>query len=396
MIFRKIAICIFLATCYSLLATGISMFKVLKNDKKTKARLGKFTTPHGEVSTPAFFPVATQAAIKGMSTRQLKEIGPQGILVNAYHLNLRPGTEIIKAAGGLHSFMGFDRTIVSDSGGYQVFSLEGLRKVSSEGVEFQSHLDGSRIFLTPEEVVRIQLDLGTDVVLPLDECVKYPTSRDYAVLAVDRTVEWARKSVSFFRASDSKSLFFAISQGATYSELRQECLERLCELDIDGIAVGGLSVGEPEGLRYEMLSLTTDRLRTGKKDCLVYFMGYGKPRDILEAVELGADMFDCVVPTRYGRTGTAFTSRGKLVVRNAEFARDFSPLDENCQCFVCQNYSRAYLRHLINAREIAGAEMLTYHNLWWYKNFIRSLRRAIEEDRFSEFKKEFLSAYKED
>jgi len=372
------------------------MFSVKFRDKTCKARRGEFTSCHGKVQTPAFFPVATQGTIKGLSTRDLEEIGAQGILVNAYHLNLRPGTEIIKAAGGLHKFMGFDKTIVSDSGGYQVFSLESLRTVTSQGVEFQSHLDGSRIFLTPEDVIRIQLDLGTDVVLPLDECVKYPASHEYARQADQRTLEWAGRSLDYFRASDSRSSFFGIVQGATYPDLRRECAEKLISLGVDNLAVGGLSVGEPENLRYQALAEVTDVAAEQKKDYLVYFMGYGKPRDILEAVTLGVDLFDCVVPTRYGRTGSAFTSEGKKVIRNAEFSRDLRPLDQDCDCFVCRRYSRSYLRHLINAKEMTGLQLITYHNVYWYKNFIRRIRESIEQGRFLEFKKEFLSKYIDD
>lgn len=371
------------------------MFEVVKKDTITKARLGVFTTRHGQVSTPAFFPVATQGTIKGLSSKDLNDIGVRGVLVNAYHLFLRPGTGIIKSAGGLHKFMGFDKAVISDSGGYQVFSLESLRKVTSGGVEFQSHVDGRTFFLAPCDIIQIQCDLGSDVILPLDECVKYPSVYDYACIAANRTLEWASVSQHFFEKKHSASSFFGIVQGATYPDLREKCAKELIRIGVDGIAVGGLSVGEPENVRYNMLSIVIDTVAREKKDYLIYFMGYGKPRDILEAVSLGVDLFDCVVPTRFGRTGTAYTHQGKVIVRNALYACDFSPLDKECECFVCRNYTRAYLRHLINVKEMTGLYLLTYHNVWWYNNFMKNIRNALLEKRFGEFKNEFLARFKE-
>jgi len=369
------------------------MFKVIKEDKATKARLGVFSANHGVLNTPSFFPVATQASVKGVSPRQLDEIGIDGLLANAYHLYLRPGIEVIKKCGGLHKFMGFNRTIITDSGGYQIFSLERLRRLSDEGVEFQSHVDGNTVFLTPQDVIRIQLDLDSDVVVPLDECVKFPCTYDEAAAAVKRTVDWTKKSKIYFANNNkNRNLFFAIIQGSTYTDLRKECLQEIVPLGIDGLCIGGLSVGEPQDLRYNILSFIHDNV---DKKYLRYFMGYGKPRDILEAVSLGIDLFDCVVPTRFGRTGTAFTKEGEIVVRNAPYINDFRPLDDGCDCYCCRNFSRAYLRHLINAGEMLGVQLITYHNVFWYKKFMDQIKRAISQDKFLEFKEEFLAKYKQ-
>ena len=369
------------------------MFTLLKEDNTTQARTGIFKNRKGQVMTPAFFPVATQAAVKGLCPRDLDRIGIQGLLVNAYHLYLRPGTEVIKKGGGLHKFMGFDRTIITDSGGYQIFSLKRLRKVADWGVEFQSHIDGKTVRLSPEDVIKIQLDLDSDVIVPLDECVGYPATHEKADKAVSRTLDWARKSKVYFDKHKEKgNSFLGIVQGSTYSDLRQKCLQELLSLGLDGICIGGLSVGEPTDLRYNMLSLIE---KNTPKECFRYFMGYGRPLDILEAVSLGVDLFDCVVPTRFARTGTAYTNEGKIVVRNADYTDDHSPLDKECACYVCRDFSRAYLRHLINAKEILGVQLLTYHNIFWYKNFMERIRNAIKEERFSSFKKEFLSNFKE-
>jgi queuine tRNA-ribosyltransferase len=366
------------------------MFKIIKEDTETSARLGSFQTNHGSVKTPSFFPVATQAAVKGLGPRELCEIGIDGLLVNAYHLYLRPGVEIIKKCGGLHKFMGFNKTIITDSGGYQIFSLENLRKVNDEGVQFQSHLDGETIFLTPEVVIEVQLDLDSDVVVPLDECIKFDSSYELARIAMERTIRWAKKSKDCFDKKKTKSLFFGIIQGGVYTDLRKECLQAICDLNPDGLCIGGLSVGEPKDLRYNILSFVHEN---SAKNHLRYFMGYGKPVDILEAVNLGVDLFDCVVPTRYGRTGTAFTHRGEIVVRNAPCRDDTKPLDEKCQCHTCRNFSRAYLRHLINANEMLGTQLITYHNVFWYNDFMHTIRKAIDENIFLEFKKDFLASY---
>ncbi|MFH1875301.1 MAG: tRNA guanosine(34) transglycosylase Tgt [Candidatus Omnitrophota bacterium] len=368
------------------------MFTIIKEDTVTKARLGIFKTPHGSVNTPAFFPVATQAAVKGLTTRELDEIGIEGLLVNAYHLYLRPGVDVIRNAGGLHRFMGFDKTIITDSGGYQIFSLEPFRNVTDEGVAFQSHIDGKTFFLTPESVMGVQQALGSDVAVPLDECVKYPASYEVAEKACTRTVCWAQKSKTFFDREARGQAFFAIVQGATFADLRARCLEALLSLSPQGICIGGLSVGEPEDLRYNMLSLINSQLNG---TFLRYFMGYGMPRDILEAVSLGTDLFDCVVPTRLARTGTVFTWEGKLVVRNSPYIDDHRPIDNQCSCYVCKKFSRAYVRHLVNVNEMLAAQLLSYHNVFWYKMFMDRIKDAIAQDRFAEFKKEFLSRYKE-
>ncbi len=370
------------------------MFTIIKEDSNTKARLGRFDTRRGSLSTPSFFPVATQATVKGLSARDLEEIGIDGLLVNAYHLYLRPGTEIIKNAGGLHSFMGVDKTIITDSGGYQIFSLEGLRKVSDNGVEFQSHIDGSTFFLKPEDVIKIQLDLDSDVIVPLDECVKYPSSFEGVQRAVERTIDWARKSKDYFtRNAKNNNLFFGIVQGSVYPQLRKKCLDGLIPLGLDGLCIGGLSVGEEPDLRYNILSFIHDNVDA---KYLRYFMGYGKPRDILEAVSLGVDLFDCVVPTRFARTGCAFTDEGKIVVRNASYAKDTRPLDPECQCYSCKNFTRSYIRHLVNVKEMLGIQLITYHNVFWYKNFMVRIREAIDAGSFSSFKEEFLNSFKDD
>ncbi|MBD3263601.1 MAG: tRNA guanosine(34) transglycosylase Tgt [Candidatus Omnitrophica bacterium] len=369
------------------------MYKLLYKDKDTKARRGVFKTKRGEFKTPAFFPVATQGAVKGLWPQHLETIGIEGLLVNAYHLLLRPGVDIIKKCGGLHKFMGFDGTIITDSGGYQIFSLKGLRKISDEGVGFQSHFDGNTCFLTPEETVKVQLNLDSDIVVPLDECSNFPTDYNYAKNALQRTLSWAVKGKAYFdREERENNLFFGIVQGATYKDLRRICIEKLLELGTSGMCIGGLSVGEPADLRYNMLSFISDNT---PDSVLRYFMGYGKPPGILEAVSLGVDLFDCVVPTRFGRTGTAFTQAGEIVVRNSAYINDCSPLDAECSCFVCRNFSRAYIRHLINVKEMLGVQLLTYHNIFWYNNFLSRIRESISQGNFKEFKENFYSVYRE-
>ncbi|MEI8349787.1 MAG: tRNA guanosine(34) transglycosylase Tgt [Candidatus Omnitrophota bacterium] len=369
------------------------MFKVIKEDKVTKARVGIFETAHGSLETPSFFPVATQAAAKGIWPKELEEIGIDGLLVNAYHLYLRPGVKVIKACGGLHKFMNFHKTIITDSGGYQIFSLERLRKVSDEGVQFQSHVDGTSFFLTPQDVIETQLILASDVVVPLDECVKFPTEYKQADIAASRTISWLKKSKEYFDIhKKNNALFFGIVQGSTYLDLREKCLTELLKSGVDGLCMGGLSVGEPEDLRYNVLSFIAEN--TDNRH-IRYFMGYGLPPDILEAVTFGIDLFDCVVPTRMARTGTAFTNRGKIVVRNSPYISDTTALDEQCRCQVCKNFSRAYIRHLINVNEMLGAQLLAYHNLFWYRNFMENIKTAIKEDRFVQFKKDFLSKFTE-
>ncbi len=379
------------------------MFNVIHKDRKSKARLGKLITAHGEIDTPCFMPVGTQGTVKTLSPAELKESGAQIMLSNAYHLFLRPGTEVIKKAGGLHAFMSWPGPILTDSGGYQIFSLALLRKVNDEGVEFQSHIDGFKHFLTPEDVIQIQKDFGSDIIMPLDECVHYPCSKDHATVAMERTMDWAKRSkaVIGYRLSvigehrtpntEHRILLFGIVQGATYEDLRQSCCEQLTEIGFDGYAIGGVSVGEPKNLSYNIVNFVLGFLPQDKPH---YLMGVGVPEDIINAVELGIDMFDCVVPTRYGRNGTAFTSEGKLTIRNSPYIEDFSPLDKKCSCYTCKNFSRAYLRHLFNTDEILGLRLVSLHNIHFYLELMRNTRDAIAQDRFVEFKKEFLSSYK--
>ncbi len=376
--------------------------------KDKGCRVGRIEAARGAIETPCFMPVGTQGTVKTLSPGELEASGAQVILSNAYHLLLRPGIEVIKKAGGLHNFMSWQRPILTDSGGYQIFSLALLRKVSDEGVQFQSHIDGLRHFLTPESVIRIQEDLGSDIIMPLDECVHYPCGKDYAEIAMKRTIDWAKRSKKVtshksqvtssssnmrHETCDMRQLLFGIVQGATYEDLRRECAEALVEMDFDGFAIGGISVGEPKNLRYNIVNFTVEYL---PKDKPRYLMGVGLPEDIVEAVECGVDMFDCVVPTRYGRNGTAFTSAGKLTVRNSPFIEDFRPLDDQCDCYTCKNFSRAYLRHLFNTGEILGLRLVSLHNVYFYLELMRKIREAISQDRFKEFKQDFLQTYNQD
>lgn len=361
-------------------------FKVTHKDASTRARCGRLTLERGMIETPIFMPVGTQASVKSLSPKELDEAQAQIILSNAYHLYLRPGLDIIASAGGLHSFMNWHKPILTDSGGYQIFSLALLRKIKDEGVDFQSHLDGSRHFLRPEDVVQVQRVLGSDIMMPLDECVPYPSSHQEAQAAVERTTLWALRSKREWERN-KKGVLFGIAQGATYKDLRKRSIHELVDIGFSGYAIGGLSVGEPQDLRYNTLHSVVDDLPS---DSPRYLMGVGLPEDILEAVSMGVDMFDCVVPTRYGRNGTAFTSRGKLTVRNGAFASDFGPLDEACSCYCCQNFTRSYLRHLFNAGEILGLRLVSYHNIYFFLNLMKQAREAIKDNRFEAFKKGFL------
>ncbi|MDD4954080.1 MAG: tRNA guanosine(34) transglycosylase Tgt [Candidatus Omnitrophica bacterium] len=365
------------------------MFTLKHKDKSSKARLGNLSTAHGSIDTPCFMPVGTQGTVKAVSPQELIECAAQIILSNAYHLFLRPGMEVIRAAGGLHKFMSWDRPILTDSGGYQIFSLALLRKITDRGVEFQSHIDGLKHFFTPEDVIGIQNDLGSDIMMPLDECVHYPCSRDQAEVAMRRTLDWAKRSKKAM-TEGREQLLFGIVQGATYEDLRKDCANSLKDMEFDGYSIGGVSVGEPGNLRYNIVNLTADILPADKPR---YLMGVGLPQDILEAIGSGVDMFDCVVPTRYGRNGTAFTSLGKITVRNSPFAKDFGPLDPACACYACKNFSRAYLRHLFNTSEILGARLVSLHNVYFYLELMRQAQDAIAKDRFAEFKKDFLGKY---
>ena len=370
-------------------------FEFIRRDKHTKARLGELTTPRGKIQTPCFMPVGTQGTVKTIFPRDLHDSGAQIILGNAYHLFLRPGLDVISKSGGLHKFIGWEKPILTDSGGYQIFSLALLRKVVDEGVEFQSHIDGVKHFFTPEDVLKIQEVMGSDIVMPLDECVHYPCAKDHAKVAMDRTLYWAKRSrdaqIKAQNERNNKQLLFGIVQGATYDDLRKECAIKLAEMDFDGFSLGGLSVGEPDNVRHEIIDLVLGLLPPEKPH---YLMGVGLPDDIINAVEYGVDMFDCVAPTRYGRNGTAFTSVGRLSIRNSPYIEDFGPLDPECDCYACKNFSRSYIRHLCNAHEMLSSSLLSLHNIHFYLNMMKNVRNAIAQDKFAEFKKEFLRKYK--
>lgn len=371
-------------------------FTLIHQDKNSRARAGELKTAHGVIQTPCFMPVGTQGSVKTLSPLELEQSGAQIILSNAYHLFLRPGMEVIKQAGGLHNFMHWPKSILTDSGGYQIFSLALLRKIRDEGVEFQSHIDGTRHFLRPQDVVDIQLALGSDIIMPLDECVHYPCNKDHAECAMERTLEWARQSKDYFlrrpksAAGNDGQILFGIVQGATYEDLRKTSAEKMVEMGFTGYALGGISVGEPRDLRYNIVDFVTAILPQNKPR---YLMGVGLPEDIIQAVESGVDMLDCVVPTRYGRNGTAFTSAGKLTVRNSVFSQDTTPLDKECNCYTCANFSRAYLRHLFNSAEILGLRLVSLHNVHFFLELTRRMQAAIKEDKFLEFKKEFFAKY---
>lgn len=360
-------------------------FELIKKDSATGARLGRVTTPHGSFSTPVFMPVGTRAAVKGLTPEELREIGAGIILANTYHLYLRPGHGLIKELGGLHSFMNWDGPILTDSGGFQVFSLGNLRKITEEGVAFSSHLDGARCVLTPEGAVEIQEALGADIIMPLDECTPYPADRGYTERSMNLTHRWAK------RCKDAKNAngqaLFGIVQGGMYGDLRRHSVEELVSIGFDGYSIGGLSVGEEKPLMQEMVEVTAGQLPEGSPR---YLMGVGTPEDLVFGVSRGIDMFDCVMPTRNARNGTLFTRHGKLVIKNARYERDARPVDEECGCYACRNYSRAYLRHLFMAGEILSSRLNTVHNLYYYTSLMRSMQEAVAEGRFEEFRKKFF------
>lgn len=365
-------------------------YELLKKDKKTGARRGRIYTPHGIIETPVFMPVGTQATVKAMTPDELKEmVDARIILSNTYHLFLRPGDELIKEAGGLHKFMNWDRPILTDSGGFQVFSLADLRNITEEGVKFKSHLDGSEKFLSPEISMKIQNNLGSDIMMAFDECAPYPSDYDYTKKSMEMTTRWAKRCLEAHKNKEKQGLF-GIVQGGMYKDLREQSAKALVELDFPGYAVGGLSVGEPAELMYGILSATTPFLPENKPR---YLMGVGTPDYLIEAVLRGIDMCDCVLPTRIARNGTAMTSEGKVVVRNATYERDWTPLDHNCDCYTCKNYTRAYIRHLVKCGEILGARLITIHNLRFLVKLMEDVRKAIEEDRLLEFREEFYKNY---
>ena len=368
------------------------MFKLIHKEKNSKARIGKLKTAHGEINTPVFMPVGTQGSVKALSNGELLTCGAEIILGNAYHLFLRPGLDVIKKAGGLHKFIGWDKPILTDSGGYQVFSLAVLRKISEKGVEFSSHIDGAKHFITPEDVIDIQRALGSDIMMMFDECVHYPAARDYVEQSLALTTKWAKRSKEYFGKSVDKKrqLLFGIVQGSTYLDLRKRAVEQLLDIGFDGYAVGGVSVGEPRELIHEISSYTASLL---PEDKARYLMGIGTAPDILEAISNGIDMFDCVVPTRNGRNGQAFTWNGELQLRNAEYKEDFTPIDKDCVCMACRNYTRAYIRHLFNTQELLGLRLVSLHNIHFYVKLIELSRTAIMEDRFCEFRETFVKKY---
>lgn len=363
-------------------------YELVKADAKTGARAGIIHTPHGSFPTPIFMPVGTQASVKGVSPEELKELGAGIILSNTYHLFLRPGMELVREAGGLHKFMNWDRAILTDSGGFQVFSLCDLRKITEEGVTFRSHIDGSRKFLSPEVSMQVQMALGSDIVMAFDECVPYPADYDYAKQSTERTTRWAQRCKDTM-TSEQQGLF-GIVQGGMYKDLRTRSVQELVAMDFPGYAVGGLSVGEPKELMYEMLEHTVSQLPQTKPR---YLMGVGTPDCLVEGVLHGIDMFDCVFPTRVARNGTAMTWTGRLVMKNAEYTHDFRPIEEGCGCYACRHYTRAYIRHLVRANEIFGLRLLSLHNLYFLQSFMRELRQSILEDRFTEFRSNFLASY---
>lgn len=363
-------------------------FELIKEDKKTGARVGKFHTPHGVIETPIFMPVGTQATVKSLSPEELKDLGAQIILSNTYHLYLRPGHDLVNEAGGLHKFMNWDRPILTDSGGFQVFSLGDLRTVKEDGVEFRSHIDGSKHFFSPEKVMEIENALGADIIMAFDECVPYPCDYEYALSALKRTTRWAERCKAAHKREDQA--LFGIIQGSTFRDLRERSAREITALDLPGYAIGGLSVGEPNEIMYEVLDYLTPLMPKNKPR---YLMGVGAPDNVVEGVMRGVDMFDCVLPTRIARNGTVMTKRGKLVIRNAAFARDFGPLDEECSCYACQNYSRAYIRHLLKANEILGLRLTSIHNLHFLLTLVKEIRESILEDRFLEFREEFYEHY---
>lgn len=364
-------------------------YELLHKDKTTGARRGVVHTPHGDIQTPVFMPVGTQATVKSMTPEELKEIGAQIILSNTYHLYLRPGHDIVKEAGGLHKFMNWDRPILTDCGGFQVFSLSDLRTISEDGVEFRSHLDGSKHFFSPEKVMEIEEALGADIIMSFDECVKYPETYEYTKNSMERTTRWAKRCKEAHKNTDKQALF-GIIQGGFYEDLREKSARDLIELDFPGYAIGGISVGEPKEEFLKMLYFTAPLMPENKPR---YLMGVGTPDYLIEAAIAGIDMCDCVLPTRIARNGTAMTWNGKVVVRNATYERDWNPIDPECDCYACRNYTRAYIRHLIKANEILGVRLLSIHNIYFLTKLMERVRIEIENDNLENFKNEFYEKY---
>lgn len=354
-----------------------------------KARLGEISCAHGKIRTPAFMPVGTCGTVKAMKFDDVKKSGADIILGNTYHLMLRPGADLIADYGGLHKYIGWDKPILTDSGGFQVMSLSKIRKIDDNGVEFSSHLDGSKFYVTPEESIKIQHKLGSDITMIFDECVAYPTSFSAAKSAMERSLSWAKRSKEAFIERSGYGIF-GIMQGSTFEDLREKSAKSLVDIGFDGYAVGGLAVGEEQSVMFEVLNYSCDFIPVNKPR---YLMGVGKPDDIVGSVARGVDMFDCVIPTRSGRTGQAFTKKGSINIKNSHYKFDKSPLDEECLCYTCRNHSKGYLHHLVKAKEILASMLLTEHNIFYYQNLMHEIREAIAQDRFSEFYENFLRSY---
>ena len=364
------------------------MFELLKSDSSSRARLGRLTTTRGVIDTPVFMPVGTQGSVKALDPRELIEMGTQIILGNTYHLNIRPGLEIISAAGGLHKFINWPHPILTDSGGFQVFSLAKIRKIKPHGVEFRSHLDGSPLFLGPKEAMEIQRVLGSDISMAFDECPPHGCTPREAQGAVERTIRWAKECREQPRATGQ--FVFGIVQGGSNPVLREKCARELVAMDFDGYAIGGVSVGEPEHEMMKAVEITEPFLPAEKAR---YAMGLGTPAQLVELVARGVDMFDCVLPTRVARNGTAFTRKGTIVIKGGSFKADFRPIEEGCACFACQRFSRAYIRHLLNVKEILGLRLVSIHNSHMYLDVMADIRRHLAADTFGEFRKEFVGGY---
>ncbi|OQX12464.1 MAG: tRNA guanosine(34) transglycosylase Tgt [Desulfobulbaceae bacterium A2] len=367
----------------------VSPFRPGASSSECRARTGEVITSHGTFRTPVFMPVGTQATVKGLTPDALMELGAEIILGNTYHLFIRPGHELMQRLGGLHRFMQWPRPILTDSGGFQIFSLRELAKITEEGAAFRSHLDGSRLFLSPESAVEVQLALGTDILMVLDTCIPFPADREHASAATALTGRWAHRSRQAFTASASEGrLLFGIVQGGMYSDLRRQAARELCDIGFHGYALGGLSVGEPKELMYEMTEVAAAEL---PREYPLYLMGVGTPEDLVEGVYRGVDMFDCVMPTRNARNGMLFTSSGRIVIKNTCYRDDDRPLDPTCDCFTCRSFSRAYLRHLFMCRELLAYQLNTIHNLAYYCRLMREMRQSIENDCFVAFRKDFYA-----
>lgn len=365
-------------------------FEIQRKCPETRARLGLLKTPHGEMETPIFMPVGTQGTVKAVSQQELQEMDYKLILGNTYHLYLRPGHELVQRAGGLHSFINWKGAMLTDSGGFQVFSLEHLRRIGEEGVQFKSYIDGSEHFFSPERVMEIEVALGADIIMAFDECAPYPCKPEYARAALDRTHNWARRCKVVIDQLENPPALFGIVQGSGYLNLRKESAEVIGEMDFPGVAIGGVSVGEPKDQILSVVDYTAPLLPENKPH---YVMGVGTPTDIIQMVAMGIDMFDCVLPTRLGRNGSAYTTYGRINIKNAGFREDFGPIDPECDCWCCRNYTAAYIRHLYKCNEIMASRLLTYHNLYFYQRLMNGIRQALRTDSLPEFTRDFISRY---